>query len=249
MGLLSLPQCPTYRTSVFCSLELLQDSGIALDAWLAARFAVRFGRAFGAQLASTLIANSPVVVSATGSAASAQSGISGAIGSDDLYRLVATLEPSYFLKSSWAMSFTTYAGIMSLRSTSTGNLIFHKDWDDSGNPLLLQRRVALSPSLPNNIVILGDLRRLIARQAGALLITVSNQKRPESGQLYIRGMFRLQAAAAIDSRTSPIDAPFVAMSTSGTLAAEGKSSPAKPETEPHHQAEGGGSHGTKSSRR
>jgi HK97 family phage major capsid protein len=151
-------------------------------------------------------------------------GISGSIGSDDLFRLASLLEPSYFLRSRWAMAFPVYAAIKSLRS-SAGQLVFPPESDTDGNPTLMGRRVAISPSMPTSIVVLGDLKRLIARQAGNLLLSVSTEKRPEYGQLYVRGMFRVQAAASINHSSSPVDAPFVALQSAGMAVAETKSSP------------------------
>jgi HK97 family phage major capsid protein len=248
MGALTLGQCPSLRSALFASMEFLQDVGIDLDGWLVGRFGVRFGRTFGQQLAAVLAANSPVTATAQGATASQQTGISGSVGSGDLWALVSTLEPSYFLKSSWAMSYTAFCEVMSLRSASTGQQIFPALTDSSGYPLLLGRRVAISPSLPNTKIILGDLKRLIARQAGNLVISVSRERKPEFGQVYISAVLRLQAAAAIDTRTSPVDAPFVCLSTAGLLAtaaeAERSSHPAKPEGGQHHEAEKHGHHRT-----
>ena len=75
------PDCPKWATGVFASMEFMQDSGVPLDVWVAAAFAVRLQRgvgkanviaSFGGQAASTplqVTGASLVSIIATSSAA------------------------------------------------------------------------------------------------------------------------------------------------------------------------------------
>jgi HK97 family phage major capsid protein len=232
--------------SCFLSQEFWTDSGIELAPYLAERFAVRFERGVGPSMVSTLLAGTAGTVVAAGAAASGQTGISTLIGSDDLFHLISSLrDPAYFAnrKCAWCMRPTTYYAIMSLRSNSSGQLIFPVMTDPDGYVLLLNKRVIFAPSMPalgsgGSSIILGDFSRFIVREAGDMLITVSVEVRPERGQLYVRGMWRLQSGCAIDPNVTPADQPFVTFSNVMQAETE-RSQPAKPE---------GGHHGGRTSR-
>jgi len=221
MGILALEQCPTWRASCYVSVELVSDSGIELDAYLARRFAVRYERGFGPVLVSTLIAGAAATVTAGGAGASNQTAAgstsaSTSVGSDDLTKLAQSLDGTYLERASWVMRPATYLSILGIRASTTGLRVFHEQYDADGNPLLLGKRVVFAPSVDGigaskQPVVFGDLSRLIIREAGEMTLAISAEKRPESGQLYYRSTWRLQAATAIDSTLSPADQPFVVL--------------------------------------
>src|ERR1035438_7005034 len=63
-----LPKCPTWKTGFFASLELIQDSGVPLDVWVAAAFAIRLQRGLGARNVSNLLSGAPLAAIAVGNA-------------------------------------------------------------------------------------------------------------------------------------------------------------------------------------
>jgi HK97 family phage major capsid protein len=245
MGMVALPQAPTHRTSVFVSIELLQDSAIPIDSFLATIFATRFARGFGKSLVNTLLAGSVATVVAGGATASGQQGPATNIGSDDLVRLMASLDGAYLQRSSWAMQPATYLSLMGLRG-STGNLVFEAETDAEGHAVLLTRPVRFCPSMPalggGASIVLGDFSRLVVREAGGMTLQASAERRPETAQILYWSTWRLQGAVAVDPNLpAGFDKPFVTFSGALAAAAEGeRSQPAKqqqPEGGHHHEAE------------
>jgi HK97 family phage major capsid protein len=198
MAMVALPASPTWRTSIYSSVEFLQDSGIPLDTFLALVFSVRYARGFGQSLVNTLLASAAATVTAAGAAASGQAGPSTVLGSDDLIKLMASLDGAYLQRASWAMQPATYCSILGLRGSGTGNLVFQHETDDAGHPLLLSKRVLFTPSMPalggGHSVVQGDFSRLVIRQGSTMTLQASAERRPETGQSITgrRGVFRVR---------------------------------------------------------
>jgi HK97 family phage major capsid protein len=249
MGGLLLPQAPTFRTSLFLSMEFWQDSGIDLPEFLARAFGIRFARGFGPVAVNAVLSAASGTVAASGAAASGQAGPSTAVGSDDLVKLAQSLDAAYFRRSCWCMQPQTHLAIQGLRGSGSGQLVFPDARDADGHPLLLGRRVLYSPSMPvlgggGKSVILGDFSRLILRLGSSMTVQVSTERRPETASLYYWGTLRAQAGVAQDSSTT--DRPFVCFTAALAAAAEGERS--QPATThqggSHHEAEKHGHHRT-----
>jgi HK97 family phage major capsid protein len=212
MGGLLLPTSPTYRTSLFLSLEFWQDSAIDLPEFLARAFGLRYARALGPTAVNALLSAASGTLAAAGAAGSGQAGPSTAIGSDDLIKLAQSLDAAYYRRSCWCMQAQTHLAIQGLRGSGSGQLVFPDARDADGHPLLLGRRVLYSPSMPvlgsgGKSVLLGDFSRLILRLGSSMTVQVSTERRPETGSLYYWSTLRAQAGVAQDSSTT--DRPFV----------------------------------------
>jgi HK97 family phage major capsid protein len=252
MGMVALPASPTWRTSIYGSVEFLQDSGIPLDTFLALLFAVRYARGFGQSLVATLLAGSAQTVTPAGAGASDQSmgGVTAAgtsLGSDDLIALMESLDGAYLQRASWAMAPKTYLSLMGLRS-NTGNLVFIPERDADGRPLLFSRPVIFTPSLPaigsaTRSVVLGDFSRLVVRQGSSMTLQASAERRPETGSIYFWSTWRLQGAVAVDPNVAAQDRPFVTFV--GTTREAQQTDSSQPEKRP---VAGGTHHGHRTTR-
>jgi HK97 family phage major capsid protein len=166
---------PTWRSGLLkLSREIIQDSGIDLLAVLTAAFGVRFQRGFSAGLVTQLLAACSIVRTSGGATASGQSmggggGSSTTFGTDDLSATLAALDPAYLQNASWLMSEATLAKVLSLRTATTGALVFGGGADEDGTYTIFGKPVRICPSMPglgasNTPVLLGDLKRLAIRK-------------------------------------------------------------------------------------
>jgi HK97 family phage major capsid protein len=158
---LQLAKVPTWRSKqIIWSMELLQDSAFPAEDVIADAIAKRFQRGIGAANVTTLL-------SAATSGATSVSGT--AVGINDLLNLMGSIDPSYLSspKCFWAMRFSTLIGILQLKDSSGRNLV-HPRTDANGNFLLLEKPVAICPSVPSvavnsKSVLLGDFSRMFVR--------------------------------------------------------------------------------------
>jgi HK97 family phage major capsid protein len=210
---------PTYRTGrVTCSLELLQDSGFDVQTYLAVIFAKRLARGIGPALVSTLAAGVPATVTASGSSTNTGGTETGgtSVGSDDLFALMASLDPAYLSseKAGWLMNWPTLIGLWKLRDKN-GRLVFPTVFDDDGVPLLLGFRVGICPSLPNvglsaKPIYFGALdyfcTRLVLPQAAVI---PDHESKAEYGVATFRALLRGQGCLLVNS--SSITLPIVGL--------------------------------------
>jgi HK97 family phage major capsid protein len=143
---------------VYCSVELLQDSGIPLGALLEGAFARRHARGVGKKMINGSGVNTPTglvtavlasgavpVVAAGANANTGNVGDTGAnsIGSDDLAALWQALNPSYRRRAIFALNDSTYVKLMSLNDKS-GRPLIQIQHDV---PTIYGRPVAICPSM------------------------------------------------------------------------------------------------------
>jgi HK97 family phage major capsid protein len=204
---LQLAKVPTWRSrQIVWSMELLQNSAFPAEDVISAAIAQRFQRGIGAANVSTLLS------AATSGATSA---VAGSVGINDLLGLMGSIDPAYLAspKCFWAMQFSTLIGILQLKDSAGRNLI-HPRTDANGNFLLLERPVALCPSVPSvsassKSVLLGDFSRLFVRCVKDSLKLMRYQ---EAANLAENGLFAFEG--------------FV-RANSGLLVASGADSPIK----------------------
>jgi HK97 family phage major capsid protein len=204
---LQLAKVPTYRSrQIIWSQELLVDSAFPAEDVISAAIAQRFQRGIGAANVTTLLS------AATSGATSA---VAGNVGINDLLALMGSIDPSYLSspKCFWAMQFSTLIGILQLKDSAGRNLI-HPRIDAQGNFLLLEKPVALCPSVPSvaassKSVLLGDFSRFFVR-------TVKNSLK----------LMRYQEAAGLAENGLFAFEGFV-RANSGLLVASGADSPIK----------------------
>lgn len=146
----SLPPCPTYRSQmVKASVELLQDSNFDLVSFLAKSFAVRLARRIGPDLVAALVGAAEVGVTAAGSSGNDGSSSTGAnsVGSDDLFNLMASVDPAYLVgqRVKWFMSWPTIIQLWRLKDRE-GRPVFRPEFNEAGEPVLLGWGAAVCPS-------------------------------------------------------------------------------------------------------
>jgi HK97 family phage major capsid protein len=208
-----MPRCKKWGTGFFCSLELTQDSGVPLDVWVAAAFAVRLQRGFGASNVTTLLSGATKAATCVGSSGNTGGSETGAtsVGSDDLLACVSALDAAYLAspKVGWVMNQKTLTSILATKSKQ-GNLVYPSIRDGNGVIYLLDLPVRICPSMPNiatgnKPIALADLARFVIREVkSGMMLQVFVERAPELGQIYYRGDWRSQSAL-IQTNNSPAD--------------------------------------------
>jgi HK97 family phage major capsid protein len=184
---LQLAKVPTWRSKqIVWSMELLQDSAFPAEALIADAIASRFSRGIGASNVSTLL-------SAATSGATSASG--AAVLVDDLLNLMGSVNPSYLAspKCFWLMNFATLISILKLKDSS-GRYQIHPRTDANGNTLILEKPVAICPSMPSiavnaKAVALGDMSRFFVR---TVKNTLKLMKYSEAAGLAEYGLFAFE---------------------------------------------------------
>jgi HK97 family phage major capsid protein len=218
-GQLSFPISPRYKAACFVSLELLQDSGIPIDAYIRDRFAIRFQLGTSGLIATALLAGS-TGIPASGAGENDGSGLdSNSIGSGDIAGLIdAAGVYAEQPKSALAMNFHTLTKLLALRTTS-GALVFpHAKNKDTGRYEFLGLPAIILPGLPSvessafGTVVCGDFSRLVLR-LGPMSVLGSWEVAGgvENGLFHFRGLWPIQCAVTQDTSTSPLDSPFTAL--------------------------------------
>jgi HK97 family phage major capsid protein len=222
LGQLSFPTAPTWRSGIVkVSIELDQDSAIPLDTLLARSFAVRFARGIGSNNVSVLLAAAELGATATGSASNDGGAGTGAnsVGSDDLFALMASVDPAYIAspKCAWAMSYATLIAIDKLKDKQGRPLKLVRRNEQTGEIELLFKPVRICPSMPsigtgNKCVAFGDFSRFIVRGVqGGLRVLRLEERYAEFGQIAFEAFLRsdagLQRTLDVVSPTTYADSP------------------------------------------
>jgi HK97 family phage major capsid protein len=203
---LQLAKVPTWRSKqIVWSLELLQDTAFPAEALIDDVIASRFQRGIGASNVSTLLS------AATSGATSA----SGAVVSiDDLLNLMGSVNPSYLAspKCFWLMNFATLISVLKLKDTA-GRYQIHPRTDANGNILILEKPVAICPSVPSvavnsKSVLLGDFSRFFVRTVKNSLKLMKYNETPglvDNGLFAFEGFMRSNSGLLVPSGAdSPI---------------------------------------------
>jgi HK97 family phage major capsid protein len=163
-----------YGKMIQVSNELLQDTAIDLDGFLARESGLAIGLAQGAHFAVGTGTNQPngIVTASTagGTAASA-----GAVTADELITLLHTVPPPYRQQPgcAWLMNDSTFAAVRKLKTSGGGDYILQTNYAAGEPPSLLGHRVYID----NNIasmgsatfpIVVGDLSRYVIRDGGSL---------------------------------------------------------------------------------
>jgi HK97 family phage major capsid protein len=203
---LQLAKAPTWRSKqIVWSMELLQDSAFPAEDVIASVLVSRFQRGIGASNVSTLLS------AATSGATSAVGAI---VSVDDLYNLMASINPSYLAsqKCYWAMNFATLISILKLKDTA-GRYQIHPRTDANGNFLILEKPVAICPSVPSvavnsKSVLLGDFSRFFVRTVKNSLKLMKYSETPglvDNGLFAFEGFMRSNSGLLVPSGAdSPI---------------------------------------------
>jgi HK97 family phage major capsid protein len=214
-----------YKTTsgvIKASLELLQDSAIDIESWLADRFGERFGRGYEGFLTNgsgsgqptglltALAANGVTPVIATGSSESTGGTQTGAnsIGYSDLVNLEHSVDPSYRRNAKFMLNDNVLASIKKIidkfgRPLWTAGL-------SSGDPdTILGYQYVINQSMPvlapsAQTVVFGDLKKFTVRRVLDMSMIRLVELYANLGQVGFQAFERLDSNLTVSSTTHPI---------------------------------------------
>lgn len=180
---------PTWRSGVIrASLELANDSQFDLSQVVAKASGVRMARGIGAAFVTQLLSDS--VSGLTSASATAVTG-------DELINLMSSVDSAYSANGSWMMRFSTYANILKLKGSTSGDYLFPAMLAANGRPALLGFPVYLSPAMPalaasQTAISFGDHSRFYRRQvANSLSVRVYAERYAEYLQVGYETFWRV----------------------------------------------------------
>jgi HK97 family phage major capsid protein len=194
---------PMWRTGyVVASMELVSDSKFNLESLVAGAFGVRMARGIGATFMATLIAAAGTGVTTASPTA---------ITADELWSLVASLDAAFAANASFLMLRSTYAALMKLKGSTSGDYMFRPTFDSAGRPTLCGNfPVYFSPSAGpmtagQTAVLLGDMSRFVRRQVrDSLSVKVLVEKFALLAQVGYLGFLRADGLLAVGSGPVPV---------------------------------------------
>jgi HK97 family phage major capsid protein len=210
---LVLPKAPTWRTGmVKVSLELAQDSAFPIDEYVSKNFGPQLARGIGAANVAALMSKASQGAIASGSASNDGSGATGAnsVGTDDLYALMASVNPAYLAspQCGWLMSFATLIKLLTLKDKQ-GRPIIPPASNESGDFVLLTKPVYICPGMDSiatgkKPIAFGAMNYFVMRVVkGGIAVQRFTERYIDQGQLAYRAFMRanggLGKAASADS--------------------------------------------------
>jgi HK97 family phage major capsid protein len=214
-----------YKTTsgvIKASIELLQDSSIDIESWLADRFGERFGRGYEGFLTNgsgsgqptglltALAANGVTPVIATGSSESTGGSQTGAnsIGYSDLVNLEHSVDPSYRRNAKFMLNDNVLSSIKKIidkfgRPLWTAGL-------SSGDPdTILGYQYVINQSMPvlapsATTVVFGDLKKFTVRRVLDMSMIRLVELYANLGQVGFQAFMRLDSNLTVSSTTHPI---------------------------------------------
>jgi HK97 family phage major capsid protein len=208
---------------VKASIELLQDSGIDIDAWFADRFAIRFGRGIEAYLTTGTGSSQPTgiltAIEACGvspiiaTGASSNTGNAGqtytnSIGSIDLVNLEHGVDPSYRRNARYMFNDTTLGSLQSLLD-KYGRPLWTPSMSDNvpdkinGYPYVINQSMP-AISAASNPVVFGDFSKFIVRKVKGFSVQRLTELYATTGQVGFVSFARLDSNL-LDAGTHPLN--------------------------------------------
>lgn len=141
-------QAYKYAVLIQVTNELIADSGVDLEGYLAQQAGEALGNASGAHFVTGDNAGKPqgVIPTATVGVTGAN-GTSGAFTADNLIDLMFSVLPGHRAKGYWLMSDTALAAVRKLKASGTGEYIFQPALTAGTPDLLLGRPVVTDPNV------------------------------------------------------------------------------------------------------
>lgn len=210
---------------VKASIELLQDSGVDIEAWLGERFGIRFGRGIEQYLTTGNGSNQPTglltaveasgvsqIVTVGSSANDGTGTSSNSIGSIDLVNLEHGVDPSYRRGARYMMNDTTLADLQKLldkygRPLWTPGLAENVPDKIGGYPYVINQSMSSVGPGGNIVMLFGDFSKYIVRKVKDLYVKRLDELFAVNGQVGFISFARLDANL-LDAGTHPI-APLV----------------------------------------
>jgi HK97 family phage major capsid protein len=183
---------PTARSGhILASMELAQDSRFDLSAVIAELSGIRLARLVGQTFITTLLSSA-----VAGGTAASQTAVVG----DELISLVSSIDAAHAVNGSWCMNLKTYASILQLKGTGSGDYLFPASTNAGNRPSLLGFPVYLSPAMPTmsanaKAITFGNHGRFFRRQVvNGLTVKVFSERYATSGQLGYESYLRVDGA-------------------------------------------------------
>jgi HK97 family phage major capsid protein len=159
----------TYRTLALCSNELLQDTGINIEAEINSLLAERIGRSEAAAFATGTGSSQPEGV-VTGSSAGVTSASATAIALSDIVGLMGSLDWAYQTNAAFMMHQAIWFSILKLVDSQSRPLIADTINGNQpklyGYPVIINNNMASTIATTNKTILFGDFSRFIIRDAG-----------------------------------------------------------------------------------
>lgn len=174
-----------YASAVQASWEMIQDSGLNLEAELGAILGERLARGQAAHLATGTGSNQPTGL-VTGSTLGATQATNNVIAYQDLLNLYHSVDPSYRRNASWVFNDAVLAVLRNL-TDDAGFLIF--GGPAQGEPTtLLGRPIVICNDMTSDlttaagkIILFGDLSAYKVREVSTIELTRQNELYSSSG--------------------------------------------------------------------
>lgn len=207
---------------VKCSLELLQDSAFDIEAWLAQRFAERWGRGLEAYLTTgdgigkptgfltDIAASGATPVTAVGSAANSGGSEDGSnsIGYQDLVNLEHSVDPSYRRGAKYMFSDKTLAHLKTRldkfgRPLWAPGIAVGQPDTINGRPYVINQSMPqIAPSA--STIAFGDFSKFQVRKVKDLSVLKLVERYAEKGQVAFVSFARIDSRL-IDAGTHPLN--------------------------------------------
>jgi HK97 family phage major capsid protein len=172
-----------YANLIQVSRELLDDSGVDLEGYLARQAGRAVGIALGADLVTGNASSKPsgiLQTSTLGKTGSAS--VSGAFSADDLVDLFYSVIAPYRASSScaWMMDDATIAAVRKLKASTSGEYLWAPSMAVGQPDTLLGKPVVSDTNVPTvalsaKSVIFGDLAAYVVRMAGGVRFERSDE--------------------------------------------------------------------------
>ncbi len=212
-----------YTTGVIrCSMELLQDSAFDLEAWLAERFAERWGRGIekdattGAGtsgptgIITAILASGVTPVIATGSSESTGGSQTGtnSVGYSDLVSLEHSVDPTYRRGAKYMFHDQTLAAIKKIidkygRPLWVPGIAVGEADTINGYPYVVNQSMDQIGAAKNTIVF-GDFSKFIIRKVKDLSVQRLTERYADFGQVGFLGFARWDSNL-VDAGTHPLN--------------------------------------------
>jgi HK97 family phage major capsid protein len=164
----------TYRTLIKASNELLRDTGIDIQAYLAELMGARIGRSESAAFATGSGSSQPQGF-VTGASAGITAASATAITINEVVGLINSLDAAYHPNAKFAMHQSVWYYLLKLQDSLGRNLIPMNYADPTdrrlmGHPVILNNSMASSVVTTAKTIAFGDFEQFYIRDAGPLEI-------------------------------------------------------------------------------
>lgn len=208
---------------VKASIELLQDSLIDVEGWLADRFGERFGRGLEniltngtgsgqpTGLLTAIVGNGAVPVVAAGSAANSGGSETGAnsIGYQDLVNLEHSVDPSYRRNAKFMFHDTTLASIKKILD-KFGRPLWVPGVSADDPDRILGYRYVINQSMPviapsAATIVFGAMEKFVVRKVMPMRVQRLNELYAANGQVGFLAWYRIDSNLVAAGTSHPLN--------------------------------------------